>query len=227
MKKSVWFWLCFVLTLVLGLYFATRIIMVTTGRSRLGYIRNISITTDSPHENMAALAAATGVAPGTRSYATRMEAINERIGAVPGVQASAVRRLANGNLAVHVRMHQTVALWTDDGKTFFPISADGTIIKTPRLNRDGGGVLFWGPVPKDIAQITHLAQNFGDDLDYLEWIENRRWNLHTRGGITVLLPQESPDAAISALLVLDQKNQILSKKLQTIDMRDPARVLVK
>ncbi len=227
MKKSVWFWLCFVIAIVLATYFATRVIMVTSGRGRLGQIRHISITTDGENVDLSALAAATGIAPGTASYRTRLGPINARIAAVPGVRASAVRRLANGNLGVRAEMYQTIALWTDDGETFFPISGNGTIIRTPQKNRAPSDVLFRGPVPRDIDEITRVAANLGGVLDYMEWIENRRWNMHTTGGIVVLLPQDDPAAAVSKLLIMNKNNQILDKKISTIDMRDHARVLVK
>lgn len=227
MKKSIWFWLCFITAIILGVYFATRIIMITSGRGRLATIRHISITTDQPDQDMAPLAAALGVPPGSRSYATRLTAVNDRIGAVPGVRTSAVRRLANGNLGVHVQIHETIALWTDDGEIFFPLSADGTIIQTPRRTRTPGAIVFRGPVPDDIGDIARVAGHLGKDLDYMEWIENRRFNIHTTGGVTILLPQVNPNAAIGSLMVLNKKNGILSKKIRIIDMRDAARILIK
>jgi len=64
-------------------------------------------------------------------------------------------------------------------------------------------------------------------LDYLEWIENRRWNLHTTGGITIMLPEQNPVDAIGQLVSLNNNHNILSRKINLIDMRDSARILVK
>ena len=64
-------------------------------------------------------------------------------------------------------------------------------------------------------------------LDYMEWIENRRWNMYTNDGIVVLLPEENPIAAIGTLISLNNNHHILSKKIQMIDMRDSARILIK
>ena len=61
----------------------------------------------------------------------------------------------------------------------------------------------------------------------MEWIENRRWNLHTLGGITVMLPENDPISAIGTLITLNTNNAILRKDIETIDMRDSARILVK
>lgn len=61
----------------------------------------------------------------------------------------------------------------------------------------------------------------------MEWIEGRRWNLVTMGGITVMLPEENPVQAISTLISLNQNHGLLGKQLKVIDMRDNTRILVK
>ena len=134
--------------------------------------------------------------------------------------------MPNGNLKVKVEMHHAVAQWTD-GQAYFPLSADGTIVKRPSDTRDAASVLFRGTLPADISEITKSAHNMIGKLDYLEWIESRRWNMQTLGGITVMLPEDNPAAAIATLMVLDEKHGLLSRNISVIDMRDDARILVK
>ena len=226
MKRSIWFWLCFVVSVVLAVYFASRIIMVGMGHGDISRVRNISITADKDNKDLSAIANAVAVAPGTRSYSVNLDNMNARVAAVPGVKKSAVRRLPNGNLVVQVSMYTAVALWTD-GEHFYPLSVDGTIVNKPTDVRDAGHVVFRGVVPGDIDAITKAAHNLVGDLDYLEWIENRRWNLHTMGGITIMLPEQNPVDAIGQLVSLNNKHNILSRKINVIDMRDSARILVK
>lgn len=226
MKRSIWFWLCFVVSVILAVYFASRIIMVGMGHGNISRVRNISITADKNNKDLSALKMAATVARGTRSYAVDLDALNARVGAVPGVKKSAVRRLPNGNLAVRVSMYTAVALWTD-GEHFYPLSADGTIVNKPTDVRDAGNVVFRGVVPDDIDEITKAAHNLVGVLDYLEWIENRRWNLHTMGGITVMLPEQNPINAIGTLISLNNTHQILGRNITLIDMRDATRILVK
>ena len=64
-------------------------------------------------------------------------------------------------------------------------------------------------------------------IDFMEWVENRRWNIHTVNGITVMLPETDPDMAVNTLITLNNNHQILAKNLSVIDMRDSARILVK
>lgn len=226
MKRSIWFWLYFVIAIILGVYFATRIFMVSTGHGPLSYVRSLSISADIPNKDLTPVAAAAAVAPGTRAYGATLDAINSRIASTPGVKNAATRRLANGNLTVRVQLYQAVAQWTD-GEQYYPLSADGTIVNNPTTARNPNTVVFRGDVPNDISNITNAAHNMVADLDYLEFIEKRRWNLHTLGGITVMLPERDPAAAIASLMILDKNHKILSRDIDVIDMRDDSRILIK
>lgn len=226
MKRTIWFWLYFIIAILLAIYFSVRIIMTTMGHTTVSRVHSISISADVRDKDLSALAAAAAIAPGTGAFSVDLAALNARVGAVPGVRASAVHRRADGNLVVRVKLYRAVALWTD-GQNYFPLSADGTIVNQPDAERKSGTVLFRGPLPSDVGEITNVAHNLIGNLDYMEWIENRRWNLITTGGTTILLPEKNPDDAIAQLIVLDKNHKILSRDIKTIDMRDNARILVK
>ena len=226
MKKSLWFWLCFSVAIVFAIYFSVRVVMTGMGRGTNAYVTNISISADQSDKDLSAIVAAATIAPNTRTYSIDLDMLNERVSKVPGVKKSAVRRMPNGNISVRVALHRAVALWTD-GQNFFPLSADGTIVNKPTDVRDASHVVFRGKLPNDITQITNVAHNLVGDLDYMEWIENRRWNMYTNGGITIMLPEENPLAAIGTLISLNNNHNILDKDIKLIDMRDSARILVK
>lgn len=226
MKRTIWFWLYFIIAILLAIYFSVRIIMTMMGHTTVSRVHSISISADVRDKDLSALATAAAIAPGTGAFSVDLDALNARVGAVPGVRASAVHRRADGNLVVRVKLYRAVALWTD-GQNYFPLSADGTIVNQPDAERKSGTVLFRGPLPSDVGEITNVAHNLIGNLDYMEWIENRRWNLITTGGTTILLPEKNPDDAIAQLIVLDKNHKILSRDIKTIDMRDSARILVK
>ena len=226
MKKSIWFWLCFIVAIVFAIYFSVRVVMTAMGQGRNAYITNISISADQSDKDLSAIVAAATMTPNTRSYSVDLNTLNTRISGVPGVKTSAVRRMPNGNIAIKVTLYRAVALWTD-GENFFPLSADGTIVNKPTDVRDESHVVFRGPIPKDISEITNAAHNLVGDLDYMEWIENRRWNIYTKDGIVVMLPEDDPLAAIGTLVALNGNHNILGKQIKMIDMRDSARILVK
>ncbi len=226
MIKSVRFWFYFVLAIVLATYFSTRIIITTKGYGYISKIHKIYVNADTANTDLTALASASAVTPGTNSYKIDLQQINTRVAMVPGVKKSAVHRRPNGDLDVQISLYKPIASWTD-GEKFFPLSADGTIVSQPSENRDFETVLFRGKLPNDVSDITAAAHGIIKHLDYLEWIENRRWNLITTGGTVILLPEKNPDTAIASLIVLHQNNNILNKDIKIIDMRDDTRILVK
>ncbi|MDR2413308.1 MAG: cell division protein FtsQ/DivIB [Rickettsiales bacterium] len=224
MKKTFMFWICFAVAILLAVYFAARISMTVLNGGDV--INSIFIFSDSRKQNLSPVELAAGIAPGTRTYSVNLDEINARISKVPDVKTSAVRRMPNGNLAIKLKLHNAIAVWTD-GEKFYPLSAEGAIIQRQISSRPENSVVFRGPVPADISKIAKTARNMIRHLDFMEWVEDRRWNINTNGGITVLLPEEDPNAAISALMILDKNHKILSKKIQLLDMRDTARILVK
>lgn len=226
MKKSILFWIYFIVAILLAIYFLTRITMTTMGHGQLARVRSISVHADAPNKDLSALAAAVAVPPGAQTYSLSLSQINARVLAVPGVRSASVRRRPDGNISVRVKLYRAVALWTD-GVDYFPLSADGTIVNQPHTERNAGTVLFRGKLPDDIGEITNTAHNLIGYLDYMEWIENRRWNIVTNGGTTIMLPEKNPSAAIGQLIILNKNHAILDRDIKIIDMRDDARILVK
>lgn len=226
MKRSVWFWMYFVIAIILAIYFATRIFMNFSAMGEMSYVRRISISADTANKDLTPIATAAAVGPGTRAIGQTLRDINTRVAAAPGVKFSATHRTPDGNLEIHVELYKPVAQWTD-GAQYYPLSADGTIVKSPSDARTPNTVVFRGTIPDNISEITNAAHNIVSELDYLEMQEGRRWNLHTTGDITVMLPEKSPESAIAQLIILNDKHNILSKDIEIIDMRDDARILIK
>ncbi|MCR5194075.1 MAG: cell division protein FtsQ/DivIB [Alphaproteobacteria bacterium] len=226
MKRGLLFWLYFVVAIILAIYFATRTIMSFMGHGPVSVIRNVYLSADVNNKDLSGIVAAAGISPGTNTYSANLNVINARLLQIPGIKESAVRRLPNGNLTIRVKLYRAVASWTD-GNYFYPLSADGTIVNQPSAENKPGAVTFRGEVPNDITEITKVATGLIGDLNYLEMVDKRRWNLYTNGGILVMLPETDPVTALGSLVTLNQKHKILNKNINTIDMRDPARILVK
>ncbi|MCR4917733.1 MAG: cell division protein FtsQ/DivIB [Alphaproteobacteria bacterium] len=226
MKRGIWFWLYFVIAIVLAIYFATRTIMTFMGHGSASVIKHFSLSADVQGKDLTGIASATGVPLGSNTYSTDLNVVNDRLLRTPGIKDSAVRRLPNGNLSIRVRLYRAVATWTD-GKYFYPLSADGKLIQQPELEQRHGAVTFRGEIPNDITEITKAATNLIGELNYLEMVDGRRWNLYMNNGMLVMLPEKDPVSAIGSLVVLNQKHKILNKNIKIIDMRDNARILVK
>lgn len=226
MKRTLYFWLYFSIAIILAIYFSVRTITTYSGRGPVSHIRNISLTSDSKDKNLSAIRQAISIPAGTTITSINLDEINNRILSIPGVRKSAIRRMPNGKLSIKLSMYQAVALWTD-GTQYFPVSADGTIVKTPTDTHNIGNVVFRGQIPNDISEITKQAHKLIGYLDYLEWIEDRRWDMHTLSGITIMLPEDNTSNAINTLITLNNNYKILDKDIKLIDMRDSERVLIK
>lgn len=226
MKRSIWFWMYFVFAVIFAIYFSVRIIMTLLGHGSVTTIKKISISTDSQNYNLSQISAAAGITPGTKTFSVNLDDIQTRLMQIPDVKNVAVRRLGNGNLSIKAKMHKIVAVWANE-ENFYPLSQDGTIINRVLAERPENSLLFHGNLPSDLSDIIKNIKSINNKIEYLEWIENRRWNITTKNSIEILLPEKDYIASIGNLILMDKKNQILSKDIKLIDMRDSERILIK
>ena len=225
MKKSLLFWLYFVLSIILAIYFATRIITSHIGRGPISTVKHIEISSDSRDINLEPIGVAIGIRHGTQLRSLDLHQINNRIMAVPGIKNSSVRRLPNGDLKIKTEQYNAVAMWTD-GSLYYPLSDDGTKIDTPSETPTENTIVFSGEIPKNLTETLNNLSALSEYIDYVNLVESRRLNIHTKNGIVIYLPENNPGAAINKISVLNQTHKILSRKLSIIDMRDDARILV-
>ena len=228
MKRSIWFWLCFGIVIVLATYFSVRTVMTYMGRTEVGRVSSTRVISNDKSADLSQIDAILSSVIGQKIYQDLdMVALNNQLLSIPGVRESAIRRMPDGTLVADVSFHHAVALWTEDGITFYPLSADGTIVNKPTDIRDATDIVFRGPVPNDITDITTAARILSGHVNYLEWVEERRWDLYTNDGIRIKLPESNPTAAINTLITYHTNNDLLNKNLEYIDLRDSARILVK
>jgi cell division protein FtsQ len=61
----------------------------------------------------------------------------------------------------------------------------------------------------------------------LTFINNRRWNLHFKQGIIILLPTSDVLGAWNKIIKLQKKYNVLNLGLTEIDLRNPNKILAK
>ena len=76
--------------------------------------------------------------------------------------------------------------------------------------------------PEALALIRAAAP-LGARLRGLVRVGERRWDMILDGGQTILLPQLNPISALDQVLALDQAQELLSRNITHIDMRNPQR----
>ena len=226
MKKSIFFWLYFVASIILATYFACRIINSQIGRGPISLVKHIHITSNSQDFKPDTIKMAIGISGETKIRSTDLHQINRRVLAVPGIKKSATRRLSNGDIVIKTEKYDVVAMWSD-GVSYYPLSSDGTKINSPSDIHNENSLVFRGELPNDLSEIIAGASALSEYIDYLNMVESRRWNIHTKNGITIYLPENNFTEAINKITVLNQTHKLLSRELEIIDMRDNARILVK
>ena len=107
------------------------------------------------------------------------------------------------------------------------MSADETKVDTSATTRDENTIVLMGMLPDDLTDIINNVSTISEYIDYMNMVENRRWDIHTKNGITIMLPENNPGFAINKIARLNQTHKLLSRQIKTIDMRDNARILVK
>ena len=119
MKKSIWFWVSFVVAIIFAIYFCVRIAMSSMGYGPVAKVHNISISADKTDADLSSLVSIVTLAPNTNAYSVNLDMLKNRALKVPGIKKAAVRRMPNGNISVKVSLYRAVALWID-GQSFFP-----------------------------------------------------------------------------------------------------------
>ncbi len=226
MKKSIFFWLYFVGSIILATYFACRIITSQMGRGPISNIKHIHIISNSPDFNPEPIKMALGITGETSIRKLDLRMKNKNVLTVPDIKKSATRRLPNGDIIIKTEKYDVVAMLFD-GVFYYPLSSNGKKIDTPFENRDENALVFRGELPNNLTDIINNVSVLSEYIDYLDMIESRRWNIHTKNGITIYLPETNPEIAINKINILNKTHNLLSKNIDIIDMRDNARILVK
>lgn len=199
------------------------------GRGPISNVNHVYVSSNDKGTDMEPLKIATGVPRGTDLRSVDLNQINNRILKVPGVKNSATRRMPNGDIIIQTKQHHAIALFFD-GIYYYPLSEDKTKIDTPSETRDENSIVFRGnlaEMPDDLTDIIKTVSVLSEHIDYMDYIEARRWNLHTKNGITIYLPENNPATAINKINILNQTHKLLSRELEIIDLRNDARILVK
>lgn len=226
MKKSIFFWLYFAASIVLATYFACRIITNQMGHGPISYVKNIHIISNSTELDPKIIQSASGITNKTGIRELDLRLVNKHILEIPGIKQSSTRRLPNGDIVIKTNKYDIVATWSD-GVYYYPLSSDGNKIDTPSENRNTNALVFQGELPNDLSEIINYASVLSEHIDYLNMVESRRWNIHTKNGITIYLPEDNIATAINKISMLDHTHKLLSRKIDIIDMRDSARILIK
>jgi len=160
------------------------------------------------------------------------QVLRERIEALPWVATASVERQLPDILHIRLNEHRPIAMWQHDG-TFSLINKEGDVILT---GGDDIKVFAHLPLvvgegaPEHSAQVLAILRSEPDlnkKVKAAVRVSDRRWDIAMENGAFIRLPEDNPEKAWSRLAVYNKENLLFDKKLASIDMRLPDRIMVK
>ena len=142
-----------------------------------------------------------------------------------------IERVLPNTIKISIIEKEAIGIWQYEMSNKL-ITKNGEIISTANINK------FKIDLP--IIHGNHANKNANSILKILEtnkvltkniwsldYINNRRWNLHFKQGIIVLLPSEGVLRAWNEIIKLQKNYDVLNLGLTELDLRNPNKILGK
>ncbi|HJT15472.1 MAG TPA: cell division protein FtsQ/DivIB [Dongiaceae bacterium] len=173
---------------------------------------------------------ALGAPRGAALLGLDIEAMRERLAALPWIVSAEIERRYPDRLVVTVKEAEPLALWQRQQKLFL-VSRTGKVIETADLRKYSRLLVIVGDDAPERAEglFDLLAQQpkLKERVTAAVFVGKRRWNLRFDNGVDVKLPEENPGAAWSRLAELQNQHGILERDVRIIDLRLPDQVVVR
>ena len=142
-----------------------------------------------------------------------------------------IERVLPNTIKISIKEKEAIGIWQYEMSNKL-ITKDGEIISTANINK------FKIDLP--IIHGNHANKNANSILKILEtnkvltkniwsldYINNRRWNLHFKQGIIVLLPSKGVLKAWNEIIKLQRNYDVLNLGLTELDLRNPNKIFGK
>jgi cell division protein FtsQ len=148
----------------------------------------------------------------------------------PWIAEATVLKLYPGRLRIEIKERTPFALWQKDGQVSL-IATDGTVLETYVPPRFAALPLVVGKgaeraAPEFLTLVTRYPA-IARQIKASVLVAERRWNLHLKDGVEVLLPEAAPGEALRMLVELDRAKKLLSRDIVAVDLRLADRVTVR
>jgi len=148
----------------------------------------------------------------------------------PWIAEATVLKLYPGRLRIEIKERSAFALWQKHGRVSL-VATDGTVLETYVPQRFASLPLVVGKGAErqapDLLALIERYPGIAGKVEASVLVAERRWNLHLKGGVEVLLPESAPERALKTLVDLDRSKKLLSRDIVTVDLRLSDRVTVR
>jgi cell division protein FtsQ len=156
-------------------------------------------------------------------------AVRDRLKANPWIADATVLKFYPGQLQIDLVERTAFALWQEEGRVSV-IADDGAVLEPYLSRRFLSLPLVVGKGAEThardfLALLAHYPQ-VNDVTKAAIFVGERRWNLRTKDGLDIRLPEHDVGNALAELSRLDKEDKLFSRDIVAIDMRLPDRLVV-
>jgi len=222
--------LLFIATGVAGVLSAGRTDELVTSLSNAGglVVESVKITGQMETSEVAVLQKLQ-LPPDASLPAIDVASARERIETLPWVQTASLRKVYPSTLKITINERQPYVLWQHD-QQLSVLDDTGRVIGEARdAHRNLVRVVGAGAETRafEALALADTAPGIRARLKAAVLIGQRRWNFVLDNGVTLMLPQDDPKAALARIAGFDQSNNLLGRDIVSVDLRLGDRMFVR
>lgn len=178
---------------------------------------------------MSEVTEALGFGLGEPMFRLDLGEVKDRLEEIPTVKTAAVERKFPDRVIVHLNEREPVAVWQHKGEVKL-IDELGAAMTDLNLHQYKDLPLLVGKgAPEHVAEALTMLEHHSELASHVQSmirVSNRRWDVRFKQGITVKLPEEKFDQAWEKIAGLHDKQQLLMRHIEAIDMRNDERMYI-
>ncbi|WP_298301717.1 FtsQ-type POTRA domain-containing protein [uncultured Erythrobacter sp.] len=161
-----------------------------------------------------------------------LEALREELRELPWVKDARVSVQLPATLVIDIVEREPHAVLEKPDRLML-IDAEGVELEPVAKGKTGDKMRISGPgASKQVAPLETLlaaAPALGPQIEAVEWVGNRRWNLTFKSGQVLALPEgaETSATALVKFARMDGQNRLIGGQVATFDMRSPPRIYMR
>lgn len=170
------------------------------------------------------------IEPGTSIFLVSITEIKSELEQLDCVNKVMISREYPDTILIEVEEERPVAIWQSERK-FYYVNEDGSIMSIRTLQDIERFLIVTGknaPInAPDLVSFLEINPEIMIEVTSAVWVGDRRWNVRLKDGMTVMLPEKSPEVAWNKFIKMSTHPELKEGKYTIIDLRIDGRVYTK
>ena len=160
-------------------------------------------------------------------YEIDLNEIHKIIKGINFISEVTIERKFNNTLKISIIEKKPVGI-LQKNNNYKIITKDGTLINEKEIHNFSHLPIFNG---KNVEHNVNKILSLLNEIDFLKYIwsvtlvNERRWNLNLKNGITILLPEKEFSSSLKKINNLNKNHNFLQSNLVEIDLRDKKKII--